>query len=63
MVINTVAYMLCVSLLGFFRTKLRTDKIVAWFMFIAISFLFYNYIDQILLGLNKGFSFFYIIEI
>ena len=59
MVINTVAYMLCVSLLGFFRTKLRTDKIVAWFMFIAISFLFYNYIDQILLGLNKGFSFFW----
>lgn len=57
MIVNTLAYLVIISLVGFLRVRMRMDRIIAWTMFFSTLFLFYNYIEQSLTGVTKGFSF------
>ncbi len=57
MIVNTLVYLVFVSLIGFVKSRIRFDRIIAWMMFFSVFFLFYNYIEQILSGLKQGFSF------
>ena len=57
MIVNTLVYLVIISVVGFLRVRMRMDRIMAWAMFFSALFLFYNYIDQSLTGIVKGFSF------
>ena len=57
MIVNTLAYLVIISLVGFLRVRMRMDRIIAWTMFFSTLFLFYNYIEQSLTGVTEGFSF------
>ena len=57
MIVNTLACLIIVSMVGFLRVRMRMDRIMAWAMFLSTLFLFYNYVEQSLVGVVKGFSF------
>jgi formate hydrogenlyase subunit 3/multisubunit Na+/H+ antiporter MnhD subunit len=57
MVINTIAYLVGVCLVGFLRVRMRWDRILAWLMFFVTLFLFCNYGIQAMDGSLSAFSF------
>ncbi|MBR5598985.1 MAG: hypothetical protein IKW39_02990 [Alphaproteobacteria bacterium] len=57
MIINTLAYLVIISIVGFFRVRIRWEKVIAWAMFCFSFYLFYDYIEQIVTNTAQGFSF------
>ncbi|MBP5698535.1 MAG: hypothetical protein J6W96_03295 [Alphaproteobacteria bacterium] len=56
MIINTMAYMLIISLLGMLRLRIRYDKLLSWGMFFSVAYLFGVYCQQSFTGTVYGFS-------
>ncbi len=56
MILNTIAGLSFVSLLGFLRVRMRFDRIIAWFMLFCVSLLFINYGYMAIDGVVSGFS-------
>ncbi len=57
MIINTMAYLVIIGLLGLLRLRMRYDRFISWIMFLGIAFLFFDYSEHALTASNPGFSF------
>jgi len=57
MIINTMAYMLIISIIGLLKLRVRYDRLLSWFMFFVLFCLFGEYYFQNLTGNISGFSF------
>lgn len=55
--IEIMAYMVIVGLVGFLRLRMKYDRLVSWLMFFAAAFLFIDFSGKLLNGGNEGFSF------
>ncbi len=56
MILNTIAGLGFVSLLGFLRVRMRFDRGIAWFMLLCSVLLFANYTSLVIDGVVNGFS-------
>jgi hypothetical protein len=56
MILNTIAGLGLISVLGFLRVRMRFDRLIAWFMLICSVILFMNYGYMVLDGITGGFS-------
>lgn len=56
MIINTMAYLLLISLAGMVKLRMRYDRVVSWLMFFAVAFFFVVYNGQGMEGKPQGFS-------
>ena len=54
--INTMAYLLAISICGIFKLRARYDRICSWLMFFALFFLFIDACSQNALNQLAGFS-------